>query len=311
MRNEPNYMSPPPIDPLSPDPAMSQPPQPAQPGMPETQPTQPTQPIQPAQPTQQPIPTTPGVPPQPGANPNVPLPNSDKQKTINLIRIIAIIVLSVIAATFIGLFIWKYVEWDAAKTDVNSQIEKAVSNAISEKTTEMENDFAEREKYPYDTFTAPDDYGGLSFEYPKTWSVYIAKSAEENKGDYEAYFNPGEVQPISATTINATRVTIKSQTFEKTIAEYDKLVEKGKMSVEVRTLNNEKYPEVKGDTYNLYRGELPSKLRGAVAIFKVLDKSYIIQTDAEVFMGAGDQGDFFRPVLETVHYFKPKLGVDT
>jgi hypothetical protein len=38
----------------------------------------------------------------------------------------------------------------------------------------------EREKYPYKTFSGPEDYGKLTFEYPKTWSVYIAAAA--NKG---------------------------------------------------------------------------------------------------------------------------------
>ena len=284
MQNQPNYVSPPPVDPLSPDPAMAQAPQPPQP-------PQPPQAYQP------------GGAPAP-AQPNLPLPGDKKQDIGRIIQIVVIIVLGIISITFISLFIWKYVEWDKASTNLNGQIDKAVSDAVSETQTQMENEFAEREKYPYKTFSAPDDYGGLSFEYPKTWSVYVAKSATENKGDYEAYLNPGVVSPVSATTINAVRVTIKTQTFEKTIAEYDKLVEKGQLSSSVGTLNNPNYPEVQGDTYNLYRGELPSKLRGAVAIFKVRDKAFVIQTDAEVFMGEGDQGDFFRPVLETVHYNK-------
>lgn len=257
---------------------------------------------QPAAPAVPPAPATPVAPAASPQQPPVPrMPRKDNSK---IIFIVVIAVVSVIALTFIILFIWKAVEWNDLNTDVQSKIDKAVSDATMALETKKENEFAEREKYPYNTFTAPEDYGGLSFEYPKTWSVYVAKSAEENKGDFEAYLNPGVVSPISATTINATRVTIKNQTFEKTIAEYEKLVEKGKMSMSVHTLNNDNYPAVKGDTYNLYRGELPSKLRGAVAVFKVRDKSFILQTDAEVFMGEGDQGDFFRPVLETVHYNK-------
>ena len=275
MVKTPDYMSPPPVDPLSPDPAVAPP---------------------------QPQAYQPGGAPRP-AQPNMPLPG-EKQNIGHIIQIVAIIVLSIISITFISLFIWKYIEWDKASTNLNGQIGKAVSDAVSETQTQMESEFAEREKYPYRTFSAPDDYGGLSFEYPKTWSVYVAKNANENKGDYEAYLNPGVVSPVSATTINAVRVTIKNQTFEKTAAEYDKLVEKGQMSSSVGTLNNANYPEVQGDTYTLYRGELPSKLRGAVALFKVRDKTFIIQTDAEAFMGDGDQGDFFRPVLETVHYNK-------
>ena len=286
MQDQNNYVSPM-ADPLAPQPTAA--PQPA--------------PVTP--------PSTNGVPTSP-----VPLPNSNHHEIANIVKIVVIVVLSIISVTFIGLFIWKNAEWQEARTNVDGQIETAVTNAVSDNQTKMNNEFAEKEKYPYKTFSAPDDYGGLSFQYPKTWSVYIAKSAEENKGDFEAYLNPGVVNPVSATTINAVRVTIKTQTFEKTVAEYDKLVEKGQMSSSIETLNNDEYPEVKGDTYNLYKGELPSKLRGAVAIFKVRDKSIIIQTDAEAFLSkdnAGDvpaddpcpsQGDFMCPVLNTIHYNK-------
>lgn len=291
MVKTPDYMSPPPADPLSPDPAMAPTPQPT-----------PSQAYQP------------GGAPKP-VQPNAPLPGDHKQNIGHIIQIVAIVVLSIVAVTFISLFIWKYIEWDKASTNLNGQIDAAVSEAENKLSTKLEDEFAEREKYPYEVFSAPDDYGGLSFEYPKKWSVYVAKNADDNKGDYEAYLNPGVVSPVSNTTINAVRVIIKNQTFEKTAAEYDKLVEKGQLSSSVGTLNNPKYSEVQGDTYTLYQGELPSKLRGAVAIFKVRDKTFIIQTDAEVFLTKNlesvpendpcpDQGDYLCPVLNTVHYNK-------
>ena len=48
--------------------------------------------------------------------------------------------------TFVGLFIWKYLEWDNVKTDVDGQIDVAVAMAIAENTTKLENEFSEREK---------------------------------------------------------------------------------------------------------------------------------------------------------------------
>lgn len=308
MLKNSDYMSPPPVDPLSPDPAMAPTPTPTPTPAPTPTPT-------PA-PVSQPQTYQPGGAPAPQPmQPNAPLPG-DHKNIGHIIQIVAIIVLSIISITFISLFIWKYVEWDKASTNLNGQIDKAVTDAKSQLSDKMENEFAEREKYPYRTFTAPDDYGGLSFEYPKKWSVYVAKDAKDNKGDYEAYLHPGIVSPVASDTVNAIRVIIKNQSFEKTAAEYDKLVEKGQMSSSVGTLNNPDYPEVQGDTYTLYRGELPSKLHGAVALFKVRDKTFIIQTDAENFLEKsnpedipGDdpcptQGDFFCPVLNTVHYNK-------
>ena len=138
----------------------------------------------------------------------------------NLIETIALVAVSFLAVVFIGLFIWKYLDWDNIKTDIDGQIDAAVAMAVSENTTKLENEFLEREKYPYKTFSGPADYGSLNFEFPKTWNTYIARDAV-NGGNFEAYFNPGEVQPVSAQTINALRVQILNQTFENTARTYD------------------------------------------------------------------------------------------
>lgn len=192
----------------------------------------------------------------------------------NLIETIILVVVSIVAVVFIGLFIWKYIEWDSVKTDVDGQINRAVALAVSENTTKLENDFVEREKYPYKSFMGPIDYGSVSFEYPKTWDVYIARDAS-NGGDFEAYFNPGEVQPVSATTINALRLTIRDAAFDNVTRTYDGLVRNGRLNVVTRNV---------GSTIaNVYTGELPNNIHGVLAAFKLRDKTVLIQTDAELF----------------------------
>lgn len=192
----------------------------------------------------------------------------------DLIEIIILVIVSLLAVTFIGLFIWKYIEWDTVKTDIDGQIDAAVAVAVANNTTELENDFLEREKYPYKNFMGPADYGSLSFEYPKTWNVYIAKDAS-NGGDFEAYLNPGEVQPVSTRTINALRVTIQDKSFDTAVRSYDSYVRNGRLSVVTRNVG--------GTMANVYTGELPNEIHGVLTIFKLRDKSVLIQTDAELF----------------------------
>ncbi len=237
-------------------------------------------------------------PSAPGAVPNFgtaavtskpdPVPIVPK-KTVNrnLIETIILVIVSVLAMVFIGLFIWKYIEWDTVKTDVDGQIDAAVAMAVSENTTKLENEFTEREKYPYKSFLGPADYGSLSFEYPKTWNVYVAKDAS-NGGDYEAYFNPGEVQPVGVSTVNALRVIIRDQAFDNVIRTYDNLVRTGKVSVVSRNVGS--------TVANVYTGDLPNNIRGTVAIFKLRDKTVIIQTDAAIF------SDEYYRLLDTVTF---------
>ncbi len=246
-----------------------------------------------------PVAAQPFGPSAPGTTPNfgsaaltskpdpVPAASAKRQVNRNLIETIILVVVSIIAIVFIGLFVWKYLEWDSVKTDVDAQIDAAVQMAVSENTTKLENEFAEREKYPYKNFMGPADYGSLSFEYPKTWNLYVAKDASSG-GDFEAYLNPGEVQPVSNASINALRVIIRDQAFDNVIRTYDNLVRNGRVSVVTRNV---------GSTIaNVYTGDLPSNIHGTVAIFKLRDKTVMIQTDAAIF------SDEYYRLLDTVTF---------
>lgn len=228
----------------------------------------------------------PATPAAASSAPAVPL---QKSKTQRLIMIVALIVVSLIAATFIGLFVWMYVMWDDVKTDVDGQIEKAVAIAENELQTKLETEFEEKEKYPMKTFAGPVDYGSLTFEFPKTWSVYVPDSADYG-GNYHAYLNPGLVSVVSDGTINALRVSILNSLTDTVITEYQDAVEDGEMTVSVYKIN--------GANASLYSGLLPDtdELRGYVAIFKIRDKTVLMQTDAEIFK------DDFLKILDSIRY---------
>ncbi|MBQ3306505.1 hypothetical protein IJH02_03705 [Candidatus Saccharibacteria bacterium] len=217
-------------------------------------------------------------------------PISEDRRPLTFIVIIVIV--SLIAVTFVGLFIWMASQYSSVSSDVNGQIKEAVAVAVNENTEKLESDFAEREKSPYKTFSGPADYGELSFKYPKTWSVYIAKdtSASSSSGDFEAYLNPDVVQPISNETINALRVTIKNSSYDTVAKQYESQIKSGKLTTTVYKVN--------GENANVYTGELQgsNKLQGIFAILKIRDKTAVIQTDAMVF-----EKDFYN-VLDSVTY---------
>lgn len=212
-------------------------------------------------------------------------PNADKTTLFMVLSIVG----GLVAVTFIGLFIWMYTQWSSAQTDVDSKVNTAVAEAVNEKTEEMENAFTEREKMPYRIFTGPADYGELTLEYPKTWSVYESKSATTG-GDFEAYFNPDRVYAVGVSTINSLRVTIKDQAYDSFIPQYENLVKSGKLAVNVRPIG--------GENANVYTGQLPGtdNFQGIVAIFKIRDKTAIIQTDAMLF------ADDYYKILDSVKF---------
>lgn len=247
--------------------------------------------------TQQPfVPSAPGATP---INTGAPLASSagadaaaipgQKPHRRAVVETILLVVTGIIAVVFIWLYVQKYIEWNNISTDLDGQIDKAVAEAVANNTSELETEFAEREKYPYKSFMGPVDYGSFSFEYPKTWSVYIARDAA-NGGDFEAYLNPVEVEPVSSSTINALRVRIRDTAFESVAKSYEGSIKNGKLTLRTETVG--------GALANIYTGELSSNMRGAVMLLKLRDKTVILQTDAEIFL------DEFNRILQSVSFIE-------
>ena len=244
--------------------------------------TQPQQPIVGYTPTGQPM-----------VQQVVAAPPSDGKDVKGLVKTIAIVALSLVAVTFIGLFIWMSVQYNEASSDVNGQIDAAVREAVDEKATQLEMEFAEREKYPFRTFAGPADYGELSFEYPKTWSVYVAKNAATG-GDYEAYFNPIEVNVVDEKTLDALEVKILNKRFDVVTAEYQEILDKEDSNLTVESVTIGRDGAI---TANRYTGTIPdTEFSGYIVVFKIRDKTAVIQTDSTLFE------DDYNTLLSTVRF---------
>lgn len=212
------------------------------------------------------------------------------KKQNDFIKTIAIVMLSLVAVTFVGLFVWILLKYNDVNDDVNGRINLAVAAAKEEQQVEDEKEFAEREKSPYLNFAGPADYGELSFKYPRTWSVFIEADAS-NGGDFRAYLNPVQVNPISKDTINALRVTIRNKDFESVVSEYQKAMDRKDSDLSVETIN------VGGAVANRYSGTIPNTgLSGYIVVFKIRDKTAILQTDSVLFK------EDFDKLLETVKF---------
>lgn len=210
----------------------------------------------------------------------------------SFIKTIIIVMLSLVAITFIILFVWILMKYNDVNDDVTGRINSAVAAAKQEQAMEDEKEFAEREKDPYRTFAGPADYGELTFKYPKTWSVYIAADAVSG-GDFSAYLNPMQVDSVSnKDSIYALRVTVRDKAFDVVATEYQKAMDKKDSGLSMETIT------VGGAVANKYTGKIPgTELNGFIVIFKIRDKTAILQTDSVLF-----ENDFFNTVLKNIEF---------
>lgn len=215
---------------------------------------------------------------------------SESRDVSGLIKTVAIVVLGLAVVAFLGLFIWKNIQYNEVSEDVEGQIDEAVAAAKYEQAVALEAEFAEREKDPYRTFTGPVDYGQLSFKYPKTWSVYVEADAAKG-GDFRAFFNPIQVDTVADNTIMALRLTIRDTAFETVAQEYQREIDRTDATLNVQSIT------VSGVAANLYTGTIPNtELSGYIVIFKIRDKTAVLQTDSVVF-----KEDFDR-ILSTITF---------
>ena len=204
--------------------------------------------------------------------------------------IIIIAAVSVLAVVFVVLFVLFFAKYNEAKTDLDEKIAIAVAKAEDEQAEALEKEFSEREKDPYKDFAGPEDYGSLSFKYPRTWSVYIAADAT-NGGDYKAFLNPNEVSSNPDSSLNALRVQIVNRSTEAVKAEYQKAVTAKNATPRAEEIS------INGTAATHYSGTIPgTEFNGHIVLFKIRDKTAILRTDSELFI------DDFNKVLDTVSF---------
>ncbi|MDO5481051.1 MAG: hypothetical protein Q4F60_01745 [Candidatus Saccharibacteria bacterium] len=186
--------------------------------------------------------------------------------------IVGLVISTLVAVTFVGLFIWIWGQWSDLSKDFEAKVDAEVAVAVSDNTEKLQAEFDEERKNPYDTFTGPVDYGALSFSYPKTWSVYEVKDGAAGE-DFEAYLNPERVSAVEP--IYALRVSILNKTYDTVVGEFQERVQKGELALITTQVN--------GQTANRYEGRIDENRVGIFTVVKIRDKTAIIQTDAETF----------------------------
>ncbi len=204
------------------------------------------------------------------------------------------IMIVVMTVLFIGagsFGIWAFMQYQDKKTDVDGQISSAVADAKNEQAKEDEVKIQAAKEEPFSQFVGPDDYGRVTFDYPRNWSVYEANSVSNGSKNYEAYLNPVYVPPVDDKENRfALRVTISDKQYDEVVADYQKLVEKGELS--------SKSFSVDSQTGIRLDGTFKDEIRGAAIVLKIRDKTLTIQTDADTFK------PYFDEIIKTIEFNK-------
>lgn len=224
------------------------------------------------------------------------------------IKVVGIVLLSVLFMGAGSVAIWLYFQYADVKASNSSIATEAKAAAKLEQKTSDEAEFLAREKEPKRTFASPDDYGHLTFDYPKTWSAYQATDVSKGGGaTYAVYLNPITVSPVpsnaqddlianakaapSSGTVPkfALRVKIKQKLYDDTLKEYDSLLKTGQIT-------SQAFTNPSGIVGTRFDGRFNNDIRGIALVIKMRDRTLTLRTDADVFK------DDFEALAQTVKF---------
>ncbi|HEU5187091.1 MAG TPA: hypothetical protein VFT87_01165 [Candidatus Saccharimonadales bacterium] len=184
------------------------------------------------------------------------------------------LVLGLVSALLVVFGAWAFINYQDQKNNVDAKIAEAVTVAQVEQKTEDEAAFAEREKSPAVPFVGPEDLGKVSFEHPKTWSVFIGEDG--TKGKFESYYHPDAVVSPTRKIPYALRLTIADQEYEAALKGYQPEVAKGELVASPITVNDQVGTRLDG-TFS-------STVKGSMVLLKLRDKTIMIYTEAEDYL---------------------------
>lgn len=203
--------------------------------------------------------------------------------------IVALVITAVVALIGAGLAVWAYMAYQGEKSDVDARVEQATSKAVKEQREKDAAEYAKALKQPHWKFDGPADYGGLSFTYPKTWDVYVANDARDGK-DFEAYLDKGTVPPVDDKQPFALRVIITNTDYDEVVGDHDGQIKKNELKSSPVKVNGQ-------DGIRL-DGIFTKDRRGSAVIYKIRDKTLIMQTD----INSGEIKADFEALIKTITF---------
>lgn len=211
--------------------------------------------------------------------------DSMQQGSVNPL-VISNVLLAVLTIGFGSAMIWAFVNYQDQKNNVDAKVGVAVTAAKKEQSDADDKKFIEQEKAPYEQYRGSDDLGGITFNYPKTWSAYQAKV---DGSSMEAYFYPGVVPAVQQDQRFALEVKVLNSPYDQYIGGFDEPVGSGDLKVSQVVVN--------GFSGMRLDGKFSPNITGSQVAFKLRDKTLILATDADTF-----KGDFDGVVLKSLDF---------
>jgi hypothetical protein len=201
-----------------------------------------------------------------------------KESGILNVLVIPVVVLGVLVAGLAAFGVWSYQKYQDYKSNTDQKVSVAVDDAKTRQKQQLQALFLEEEKKPTRKFSSPSTLGTVNFQYPKTWSVYIANDAKTDD-QYDAYFNPDAVQPVQSDLQHpsALHVIVSTQEYSSILSNYSAMVQQKKLTatpIKLKAGSGMRFDGTFSD----------SGFKGAQIVFPLRDKTVQVFAENQQFV---------------------------
>lgn len=192
------------------------------------------------------------------------------------ITTIAVGVLAFLVIVLGSLSAWALIKYNEEKDTVSQQVAAAVEEARTQQRQEDERRFEEERKNPYRSYSAPEVFGGIAFEFPKNWNVH---SVDTTRGStqIDLTIHPEAVRETdNGVNIYAFRMQLIDELFDQQNRRYQRMAEKGELKAQPVTVS-----EIEGVQYD---GEVVKDKDGRLIVLPYRDKTITIWTESRDYL---------------------------
>lgn len=197
--------------------------------------------------------------------------------------LISLVVAVVFLLGAIGFGAWAYSERQDYKLNSDQKAAAAAEEAKKETEKAEAVKYAEEAKNPLKTHKAPDQFGGVTIQFPKTWSGYVVEKSTGSTS-VDDYFHPGVVPSAEERdSVFALRVQVVGQAYDKVVKEYESGVESGKLTAAPYA-----FPKVPSVTGLRFSGEIEPNKQGSMVIVPMRNLTLKVWTESPSYVADFD-----------------------
>lgn len=174
--------------------------------------------------------------------------------------------------------LWAFIERSDYKNKSDQKSELAVASALEKQKKELDAQFEQKEKSPYESYSAGSEFGSLSLEFPKTWELYVDSKVTSGSSSLDAYAHPKFVPGTNSDTPFALRFEVVDRAYASELKTFDSAIKNSTVTVE--PFRPEKIKNVLGSKIT---GKINSKRTGVMYLLPLRDRSLKIWTESPTY----------------------------